>query len=405
MADLYRMRLSRHLKKMMKYMQYVFNDHFVLVCIFLLGGLGFYYSEILKNLPEEFSWGKPLILLMWLAVLWIGQLATLTQEADKVFILPKEAEMKGYLQRALRHSFILPAACCLLLGGITMPFVVVATGQPFSSFIFYLIMLLLLKLSHLKWQEYDLYQVGTNESRLWLLIWLGASAGAIVASLYIQPLIGLGAAAGIFGLFSVLLAQKLQGVSLDWEKMIRKENNRLHRIYRFIHLFTDVPEITGSIKRRKLLDPLLKQIKQTTKNTYLYLYTRSFVRGSEYSGLFLRLLGVGGIILYFSNEFLMSLGIAAIFIYLMGFQLIPIYSQFDYMVMTHLYPVSIKQKKQAVSFLLTVILSVAAVVFSILVLVVLPNKQEALIVVGVLIAEIVIFTKLYAPQRLKKMEG
>ncbi|MCB5952787.1 ABC transporter permease [Enterococcus sp. BWT-B8] len=405
MSELYRMRLSRHLKKMMKYMQYVFNDHFVIVCVFLLGGLGFYYSEFLKNLPEEFVWGRPLVLLIWLAILFIGKLATLTQEADKVFILPKEAEMPGYFKRALSYSAILPAVSIFLISGMTMPLVVVTTRETFVSFIYYLLMLLLLKFTHLKWQEFDLYQIPGNKSQQWQLIWLLGSAAAIAASLYVVPLAGLIVAIILCGMLGYFLPKLKAGISLDWEKMIKKENNRMYQIYRFINLFTDVPEITGSVKRRKAFDPLLNKIKKENKNTYLYLYARSFLRGSEYSGLFLRLLGLGGVILYFSNDFIMSLGAAIVFLYLMGFQMIPIYSQFDYMVMTQLYPAPATQRKQAVSFLLMVLLFTAAAIFSILTLIALPNKPEGLLVVAALVVEVIVFTKLYVPQRLKKMEG
>ena len=36
------------ISKMSKYLRYILNDHFVLVCMFLLGGLGLYYSQLLK---------------------------------------------------------------------------------------------------------------------------------------------------------------------------------------------------------------------------------------------------------------------------------------------------------------------------------------------------------------------
>lgn len=146
--------------------------------------------------------------------------------------------------------------------------------------------------------------------------------------------------------FCLGLIKKEANISLDWEKMIQKEKGRMYRIYQFIHLFTDVPEITSSVKRRKFLDPLLKPIKKNQANTYLYLYARRFVRGSEYSGLFIRLVLVAGVILLFLKEFWISLGISLLFIYLIGFQLIPIYTQFDYMVMTHLYPTPTKQKNR-----------------------------------------------------------
>ncbi|MEI5993704.1 ABC transporter permease [Candidatus Enterococcus mansonii] len=405
MSGFYGIRLARHLRKMMKYMRYVFNDHFILVCVFLLGGLGFYYSQVLKTLPVHFVWGRPLVLLLWLAIIQIGRIATLAEEADKVFILPKEPEMDSYLNRALRYSFWVPLVALFLLGGMSMPLVVVSTGWAFSTFFYFIVMLGSLKASHLRVQKYELYQISSKEYVQWFVLWLITSLLAIVCSLYIMPVVGLLIAILQFVFFCLALKKKEQSVSLDWEKMIRQEKNRMHRIYQFIHLFTDVPEISSSVKRRKYLDPLLSRIKATTTNTYLYLYARSFLRGSEYSGLFIRLVLVGGVILFFLKEFWISMGVSVLFIYLIGFQLIPIYTQFDYMVMTHLYPVPVGQKKQAVSKLVTVLLFVAAILFSGFVLIALPDFTEGLMVVIVLLVEVVLFAKLYVPYRLKKMEA
>lgn len=404
MTEFYSMRLSRHLKKMMKYMRYIFNDHFVLVCVFLVGALGFYYSETLKTLPEGFVYGRPILFLFWLFILPIGKLATLSQEADKVFILPKETEMNGYLLRAVRYSCLVPMVLLFLVSGISMPLVVVSTDYTFSAFLFYFVLLALTKVSHLLLQKYQLFQISSKDHWLWYGIWLGSTAFIIGISLYFLPIVGLVLSA-VQAIFFYLFLSKLEArVSLDWEGMILKERARMHRIYQFIHLFTDVPEITSSVKRRKILDPYLNTIKKKTENTYLYLYARSFARGSEYSGLFLRLLIVGCIVLFFLKEFLLSLAIALLFIYLIGFQLIPIYAQFDYMVMTHLYPVPRNQKKKAVSQLMVALLFVAAIFYGIAVLIALPNKLEALMVLGALFVEVVIFTKFYVPYRLKKME-
>lgn len=405
MSGFFGIRLARHLKKMMKYMRYVFNDHFILVCVFLLGGLGFYYSQVLKTLPANFVWGRPIILIFWLALLQIGRIATLAEEADKVFILPKEPEMNRYLNRAIRYSFWIPLVALFLLGGMSMPLVVVSTGWAFSIFFYFIVMLGILKASHLRLQKYELYQISSREYYLWFLLWFITSLVAIVLSLYVVPIAGPLIALVQVVFFYILLNKKEQTVSLDWERMIQKEKNRMHRIYQFIHLFTDVPEISSSVKRRKFLDPLLGKIKKTSQNTYLYLYARSFLRGSEYSGLFIRLVLVAGVILFFLKEFWISMGVSVLFVYLIGFQLIPIYTQFDYMVMTHLYPVPDGQKKQAVSKLVTVLLLVAALLFSVFVLIALPDLKGGLMVIVALIVEVLLFAKFYVPYRLKKMEG
>ncbi len=114
MGEFFSQRLSRHFKKMSKYLRYILNDHFVLVCMFLLGGLGLYYSQLLKELPRDFVWGRPLILLGWLLLIQVGKLATLTEEPDKVFLLPKEKQFAAYLKRALRYSLLLPIVVSFL---------------------------------------------------------------------------------------------------------------------------------------------------------------------------------------------------------------------------------------------------------------------------------------------------
>lgn len=405
MSGFYTIRLNKHLKKMMKYLRYVFNDHFVLVCVFLLGGLGFYYSQVLKTLPQQFIWGRPLVLGIWLVTLFIGRLATLAEEADKVFILPKETEMPAYLNKAMVYSMWLPFVACLLIGGMTMPLVVISSSLTFSSFFYFLVMLMSLKVSHLFLQKYELYQISTVQYQQVFSLWLVSSVLIMGIGLYSFPLLGSALAVFQVILFKLMLGRREQVVSLDWEKMIRKEKSRMYRIYQFIHLFTDVPEISSSVKRRKFADPLLSKIKRTTENTYLYLYARSFLRGSEYSGLFLRLVLVGSIILFFLKEFWISMGVSLLFMYLIGFQLIPIYAQFDYMVMTQLYPVSQQLKKKAVGQLVSLLLVIAACLFSVFALIILPQKSEALLVVIALLVEVFLFTKFYIPYRLKKMEA
>ena len=67
----------------------------------------------------------------------------------------------------------------------------------------------------------------------------------------------------------LLVLWKQQEKGLDWEKMVHVEEHRLHQIYQFINLFTDVPEITAKIKRRRYLDPILTHIKENQKHLSL----------------------------------------------------------------------------------------------------------------------------------------
>lgn len=58
MNDIWKKRSAQHQKKMMHYLKYVLNDHFVIVCLFLFGALGYAYSELLKSLTDSFNYGR-----------------------------------------------------------------------------------------------------------------------------------------------------------------------------------------------------------------------------------------------------------------------------------------------------------------------------------------------------------
>lgn len=331
---------------MSKYLRYILNDHFVLVCMFLLGGLGLYYSQLLKELPRDFVWGRPLILLGWLLLIQVGKLATLTEEPDKVFLLPKEKQFAAYLKRALRYSLILPIVVSFLGSGLLMPLIVVTTGWSFQTFFLFLVMLVCMIYTHLSLQSYGLYHLSSTTYRSWWFVWLISSLLIMTGAIYWTPWVGVIGGIILAVCLSSIWQNKMKQSFLDWEKMIQKEQNRMHRIYKFIQLFTDIPEVSSTVKRRKYLDPLLGVVKKTSENTYDYLFIRSFLRGSEYSGLLFRLILVGGVLLFFLQEFWIALVVALLFVYLIGFQLIPMYTQFDYMVMTQLYPISIEKNKQ-----------------------------------------------------------
>ena len=380
MSSFFQKRLARHQKKMMKYMRYVLNDHFVLVCLFLIGGVGLYYSNWLKTLQPPFAIGGLIISVFWMLCLFVGKMATFAEAADIVFLLPKEKEMQTYLERAFRYSCIFPLIFLILACGLAMPLVVVSTEQSFSMFFV-----------RLDQQVIRYWKLGWFFSSLiflflsfYWLIWAGIAGALVQASLY----------------YWFLWKQQEKG--LDWEKMVHVEEQRLHQIYQFINLFTDVPEITAKVKRRRYLDPILTHIKRESKNTYLYLFARRLARGSDFSGLYFRLVIIGGLLIAGVVDFYFSLIIGFLFLYLIGFQLLPLANQFRYMVLVQLYPIHKNQKKQAIQYLLTWVLIIASVIFGLIAAVVLDGQQRWVPLVAYLIVTM-LFVKLYVPTRLKKM--
>lgn len=404
MQEFYHIRQLIQRKNMMKYLKYVLNDHFLLVMLISLGGFGLYYSEFVKTIDESFYLGTIFGIAGCSLTVFFGKLATLIKEADSIFLLPKEREMASYLKISLKHSILIPFIVIGIVTGILMPILVATSTLDFSDFLPLVLNLWGLKLADLFIQLESLYlntdkKVRFHTALLLIISLLTMSINVLVMSWY-----GL----GLTGVFLIVIYKSTQNSlannPLNWEKAIQTERKRMKKIYSFINLFTDVPGLSAEIKRRKYFDVLLNKIKKEHRQTYAYLYSRVFLRGTEYSGLVFRLTLIGSLVLVFSDQLVLSVIVSVLFIYLVGFQLLPIYNEFDYMLMTELYPVKKSQKKEAVQKLILIILLVVAAVFSIILVIRLENKLQAIMISGVLFVESVVFVYFYGNSRLKKLE-
>lgn len=87
-----------------RYLRYVFNDHFVLVLIFLLGFLMVQYSQLLKHFPAN-HWPIMLVLVLFvLTLLFWGNIATYLEPADQQFLLVREKDIVALIQKAKRRA-------------------------------------------------------------------------------------------------------------------------------------------------------------------------------------------------------------------------------------------------------------------------------------------------------------
>ncbi len=190
---------------------------------------------------------------------------------------------------------------------------------------------------------------------------------------------------------------------IKWETLIHQEEARMQIFYRAANLVTDVPQLKGRVKRRKWLDPLVSAIPFGKQQTYHFLYRRTLIRTSEYSGLIIRLTLIAAILIFFSKHLYVSLGLAVLFMYLTGFQLLPLLRHHQVKVWPSLYPLQNPLKKQSFLQLLLKLLLFQAILFGMMVLVQGKLIQSvAVIVVGILFA--FLFANVYAPKRIAKMK-
>ena len=116
-------------------------------------------------------------------------------------------------------------------------------------------------------------------------------------------------------------------------------------IYRWLNLFTDVPQVQMSVKRRAYLDWIM-HVKVTRKNIYLPFYLSQIIRSNTYGSLIIRLSVLSIFLTILSHSHIISLYIASLFMFLLLLQLVPLYKEIDYILWPHIYPVSKMIRKQ-----------------------------------------------------------
>ncbi|RRK10226.1 ABC transporter permease [Lactiplantibacillus garii] len=363
MNELYQHRLQRHLRQMLRYLRLVFNDHFVIALMFFVGGLGLTYSNWLKTVGPQDTWIIAVVgLLLW-GGLGIGRVATLLEPADTVFLLPRERDLHGYLVHAWHYSWWLAQIVQVCLVILTLPLLVLVDKIAGAALVALLVTQLALKDSQMTLAVTHLYRLTVTAKR-WSkpLNWLVALV-ILALGLLVSPWLSLVLALALAGVQRVWHNRLWPHSVVAWRDDVKLEANRMLGIYRFFNLFTDVPMVQGSVKRRRYLDWVLRWLPKDQAHAFGYLFSRGMLRGTEFSGLVARLTVIGAILLYFSGHGWLAMALDVVFIYLIGFQLLPFYKRYDNIVFTHIYPLSAKRRLANFQRLLTNVLSVTGVIF------------------------------------------
>ncbi|MCG7194118.1 ABC transporter permease [Fructilactobacillus sanfranciscensis] len=363
MNNFFKHRLGLHFKEMTRYLKYVFNDFFVIALMFFIGALGLVYSNFLKEVVGGLWWEKVVIILVLVIALQICGMATLIKQPDKVFIAPKEYEFGSYLKSSFYYSLTLAFLFEALVVFILMPFVSISLHWNGIQIIELFCLILILKWLILKNNWANFYLDFPKSIFEKVIVNLIIPAIVLIVTLYVNLSVGI--ALALF--FSILLQLALNRLAnlLDWKYLIDNEERRMANIYRFFSLFQDVPEVKPKVKRRRWASPLLKSVKTIHNNTFTKLYLLTFIRDGEISSLYFRLIIIGFLVIVFVKNNVLSLCIYDLFIYLVGFQLIPFYKIFDDNVFVHIYPISEKTRMYNFRIVVRTMLSIEILVLTI----------------------------------------
>ena len=365
---LWRERFGKRTKDLGKYLRYIFNGHLMIVLLFLLGSAAYYYQNWVKGLPDNFP--SEIIMAICIGLfLTYSPVYNFLLEADQVFLLPLENKMKRYFYRSGVISFIFQGYILLLVLAVFMPMFARVSSSGFRPFFPFLIVLLVVKAWNLAsgWRIQYFIQPSIYRWDAIVRYFINASFAFLLFK-QANPLI-LVAIAVVMVLYFRSFYIRTKNSYLKWDLLINQEEKRMNSFYRLANLFTDVPTLKDTVKRRKWLDFLLRSIAFSQEKTYHYLFTRTFLRSGDYLGLFVRLTVIGGIAIYFLSFGLGQVLLAVLFLYLTGFQLLPLWNHHQNKLWVDLYPVHEKYKKSAFYSLLMVTLIVQTIIFTIILLI------------------------------------
>lgn len=396
---LWKVRASHRLKELGVYLRYIFNGHLVIVLLFLLGMSAFYYQNWVKTIPSHY----PAEIIMAVVIglfLTYSPVYNFLLEADQVFLLPLEDRLKGYFLRSGITSLIFQGYILLMVFAAFMPLYARVSENGFQSFFLFFVLLLVLKAWNLVvgWRIQYYVETSVYLSDMLVRYLLNAAftfllfSQANVLFLLICSLI----LAAYYRYFYI----RTKSIGLKWDILIGQEEKRMASFYRLANLFTDVPKLKDTVKRRKWLDLFINWIPFSQDKTYHYLFSRTFLRSSDYLGLFIRLTVIGAIALYYISFGLGQIMLVVLFLYLTGFQLLPLWNHHQNKLWVDLYPVSPKYKKAAFHYILMVIMVIQSLLFTIII----ALKGEWLTSLYILISGILfsyLFVYVYSKNRLK----
>ncbi|WP_404449110.1 ABC transporter permease [Sutcliffiella horikoshii] len=379
--QLWQARFSQYIKDTRRYLRYMFNDHLVIVMIFLLSGLALAYQNWLEVVPPDFPYallmGAVLALLMTR-----GSIHTFLKDPDLVFLLPLEEKLKPYIKKSFLYSIVLESYFLLLVFGVSVPLFFTLTDATFQTLISVLLLLLGMKSWNL-WMTWLINFYTDKKARIadwWVR--LALNFGLLYLVLSGASLLFIGVVVLIMLLLLVYFQNATKKMNWKWDLLIENEVKRMQLFYRVANLFVDVPGLKEKVKRRKWLDVLLAMTPYAKDKSFDYLYLRTFLRSGDYFGLYLRLVVIGAVLLLTLPVGYATYLVPVLVLYLTGFQLIPMWRHHYNKLWLSIYPVEEKHRVLAFTKMITVILISQTIILAVLLAFVAAWLEAGVVLVG-----------------------
>ena len=401
---LFQKRYTLYLKNLLKYARHIVNDHFVLVFFLLIGVGGYTYSQFLETVTLEMVEPRLVVLLLFFMLTSTGSITLLLEPADRVFLLPKEREFQKVFKQLTFRSFASQMISMALLTFVTFPIFVTTLDTNTMESLFIFLTLVSLKWLNLLTKMYPFFYSQKENERKLKLAMVGIKLLTLTSLLFINlPITAiLITLVAVIGAIQFLTGKMYFKQFFKWETMIETEERRMQKIYQLIQMFVDVPQLKTKIRRLKVLDKPLNWLSERYPTAPYYYILRIITRNSEYSLLILRVTIVGAILLAVTESFATGLILGLLFLYVIGFQLIPLINEMNQSPQFQIYPVTKTMKVKSVKHIIFQVLALVSIVLALFAL----NAQGivglTILPVGMLFG--FLFSQFYVPRRIERMD-
>lgn len=349
LEDVWRKRAAHYTEELQKYMRFVFTGHMALVIVFLLGAGGYQYSHWLDANHSNRDVPVAIIAALIVAIfITLSRPVTLLKKPDEVYLLPLETKLDVYFKHALRFTYVTQIMIAAVIYIVMWPTLRQVAELSVSHIVAGLVAICFLKYINVH-AEFT-YRWLRNGDRRWLVldytIRYVLSAAVIWAVLENMPYVAVFAII-IFTVHIVWIKKYIQGQPFPYEHFVALEENRMMGIYRFANYFTDVPQVHGSIKRRKYADVLYKLIPKKHAKTFEYHLFRSVIRTDDHFYLWLRLVFINALVVGFVDIAIAAMVMCAALGFAVALQLKQAIASTHEFTMSMLYPLPENARKKA----------------------------------------------------------
>ena len=360
LQEIWSKRFNHYINEVQKYMRFVFTGHLAIVLVFIIGAVGYQYSEWLKVVETTFP-AEWIVALLIGFVITMSRPVTLLREPDQVYLLPLESKMTLYFQKVLSWTFWSQIGPVSILYIAAIPLLNTVTELTSSGLWLTLVAVVVLKYMNVhiefnyRWANRGMHLL---VDRLIRVVFTILTIQAMLTSRWLFVMLFIVIMIG----YNIYFAKLAKVQPVPYEHFVKLEQNRMMGFYRFANYFTDVPHLHGSIRRRGWLNFIYSFVPYGQKSAQTYLVYRTFIRTDDHFYLWVRLTAISGFIAMLVDIPIVTWIVAGALAFATTLQLkYALLSMNDFR-MDALYPIEKTQRKQAVQKVIRLFMVIQGIV-------------------------------------------